>query len=242
MATNTAYHAFAGLGLKAKETLVVDGAAGGVGSVAVQIAKHLGATVIGTASEGNHEYLRSLGVEPVTYGEGLAERIRALAPDGVDAALDTRRAGFAARVDRRGWRAGPCGHHRRPRRGRIRRAARVRGHRRASRAACQGGGAGRRRTADAGCGAHVPAVRGRPRRTGKAGAATSAFLIGSQPVCHRAQDGGYMCARGSGVGVGACDHRSFTEGAEQHAGKQIDRAVDELAVGFDVLQRLFERG
>jgi NADPH:quinone reductase-like Zn-dependent oxidoreductase len=70
------------------ETVLVHAAAGGVGSLAVQIAAHLGARVIGTASERNHGYLRSLGAEPVTYGEGLAERVRALAPDGVDAVLD----------------------------------------------------------------------------------------------------------------------------------------------------------
>ncbi len=66
----------------------MDGAAGGVGSVAVQIARHLGATVIGTASERNHEYLRSLGAEPVTYGEGFVEQVRAVAKKGVDAAFD----------------------------------------------------------------------------------------------------------------------------------------------------------
>nr|WP_329595113.1 zinc-binding dehydrogenase [Streptomyces sp. NBC_01362] len=73
--------------MKSGETVVMDGAAGGVGSVAVQIARHLGATVIGTASERNHEYLRSLGAEPVTYGEGFVERVRAVAKKGVDAAF-----------------------------------------------------------------------------------------------------------------------------------------------------------
>ncbi|MGW4440887.1 NADP-dependent oxidoreductase [Streptomyces sp. NPDC004596] len=75
--------------VKAGETVLVQAAAGGVGSIAVQLAAHLGARVIGTASEYNHEYVRSLGAEPVTYGEGLAERVQALAPAGVDAALDT---------------------------------------------------------------------------------------------------------------------------------------------------------
>ncbi|MFF3122589.1 NADP-dependent oxidoreductase [Streptomyces sp. NPDC057908] len=89
VAVNTAYQALDDLGVKAGETLVVDGAAGGVGSVAVQIARHLGATVIGTASARNHAYLRSLGAEPVLYGEGVAERIRAIAPHGADAAFDT---------------------------------------------------------------------------------------------------------------------------------------------------------
>jgi NADPH:quinone reductase-like Zn-dependent oxidoreductase len=63
-------------------------AAGAVGSSAVQIARERGARVIGTASPNNHDYLRSLGAEPTTYGDGLVERIRELAPDGVDAALD----------------------------------------------------------------------------------------------------------------------------------------------------------
>jgi NADPH:quinone reductase-like Zn-dependent oxidoreductase len=70
------------------DTVLVHAAAGGVGSFAVQIAVHRGARVLGTASERNHDYLRSLGAEPVTYGEGLAERVRGLAPDGVDAVVD----------------------------------------------------------------------------------------------------------------------------------------------------------
>lgn len=76
------------LGLKAGETLLVHGAAGVVGSVATQLAAAAGATVIGTASEANHAYLRSLGAIPVTYGEGLADRVRAAAPQGVDAVFD----------------------------------------------------------------------------------------------------------------------------------------------------------
>ncbi|MGW1914461.1 NADP-dependent oxidoreductase [Streptomyces sp. NPDC002076] len=71
------------------ETVLVHAAAGGVGSLAVQIAAHLGARVIGTASERNHDFVRGLGGLPVTYGEGLAERVRALAPDGVEAVFDT---------------------------------------------------------------------------------------------------------------------------------------------------------
>jgi NADPH:quinone reductase-like Zn-dependent oxidoreductase len=76
------------IGVGSGATVLVNGAAGGVGSAAVQIACDRGARVIGTASEGNHEYLRSLGAEPTTYGDGLVERVRELAPDGVDAALD----------------------------------------------------------------------------------------------------------------------------------------------------------
>lgn len=76
------------LGLKAGQTLVIGSAAGSVGTIAVQLAVAAGATVIGTASEANYEYLRSLGAIPVTYGEGLVERVRAVAPNGVDLALD----------------------------------------------------------------------------------------------------------------------------------------------------------
>ncbi|UUZ87213.1 zinc-binding dehydrogenase [Paenibacillus sp. P26] len=71
--------------------------AGGVGTFAVQLAKASGATVIGTASERNHDYLRSLGAIPVAYGEGLADRVRALSPNGVDAVLDAA-GGDALRV------------------------------------------------------------------------------------------------------------------------------------------------
>jgi enoyl reductase len=70
------------------ETLLVHAAAGGVGIMAVQLAAAKGVRVIGTAREENHEFLRALGVVPVTYGPGLADRVRELAPEGVDAALD----------------------------------------------------------------------------------------------------------------------------------------------------------
>jgi NADPH:quinone reductase-like Zn-dependent oxidoreductase len=76
-------------GLREGQTILINGAAGGVGGMAVQLAKARGARVIGTASEPNHEYLRELGAEPTTYGEGLVERVRELAPDGVDLAFDT---------------------------------------------------------------------------------------------------------------------------------------------------------
>ena len=76
------------LAVSAGETVLVHAAAGGVGSLAAQIAVARGARVIGTASEANHGYLRSLGVEPVLYGDGLADRVRALATGGVDAVLD----------------------------------------------------------------------------------------------------------------------------------------------------------
>ncbi|MGW2475048.1 NADP-dependent oxidoreductase [Streptomyces sp. NPDC001665] len=71
------------------DTVLVHAAAGGVGSLAVQLARHAGCRVIGTASERNHDHLRTLGAEPVAYGDGLADRLRALAPEGIDAAFDT---------------------------------------------------------------------------------------------------------------------------------------------------------
>ncbi|ANS70420.1 zinc-binding alcohol dehydrogenase [Streptomyces lincolnensis] len=70
------------------ETVLIHAAAGGVGTFAVQLAVARGARVIGTARERNHGLLRGLGAVPVTYGEGLVERVRAVAPDGVDAVLD----------------------------------------------------------------------------------------------------------------------------------------------------------
>jgi NADPH:quinone reductase-like Zn-dependent oxidoreductase len=74
------------------ETIVINGATGGVGTAAVQLARARGLRVIGTASESNHDTLRALGAEPTTYGDGLAERVRALG--GADLAFDV--AGFGA--------------------------------------------------------------------------------------------------------------------------------------------------
>jgi len=71
------------------ETVVITGAAGGVGSLTVQLAQRTGARVIGLASAANHDWLRSHGVIGVAYGDGVAERIREHAPDGVDAFVDT---------------------------------------------------------------------------------------------------------------------------------------------------------
>jgi NADPH:quinone reductase-like Zn-dependent oxidoreductase len=76
------------IGVQQGETLLVSGAAGGVGSAVVQIAHERGITVIGTASEQNQGYLQKLGAIPTTYGAGLVDRVRALAPNGVNAALD----------------------------------------------------------------------------------------------------------------------------------------------------------
>ncbi|GGW96557.1 hypothetical protein GCM10010321_07970 [Streptomyces chartreusis] len=84
----TGYQSIKRVGVREGETVLVHAAAGGVGMFGAQIAAALGARVIGTASERNHDFVRQLGAEPVSYGEGLADRIRELAPDGVDAALD----------------------------------------------------------------------------------------------------------------------------------------------------------
>ncbi|GAA2072694.1 NADP-dependent oxidoreductase [Streptomyces albiaxialis] len=87
-AAETAHRCLRELGMREGETLLLHAAAGGVGVLAVQFAVARGIRVIGTASEANHGLLRELGAEPVAYGEGLAARVRALAPEGVHAALD----------------------------------------------------------------------------------------------------------------------------------------------------------
>ncbi|PJE93717.1 alcohol dehydrogenase [Streptomyces carminius] len=84
----TAYQSLDRLGVGEGDTVLVHAASGGVGSFAVQLAAARGARVIGTAGERNHGYLRELGAEPVVYGDGLADRVRELAPEGVDAAFD----------------------------------------------------------------------------------------------------------------------------------------------------------
>jgi NADPH:quinone reductase-like Zn-dependent oxidoreductase len=85
----TAVHALTAAGVGAGDTVVIHGASGGVGLMAVQLGVNAGARVIATASEKSHDYLRQLGAEPVTYGAGLLERIIAMAPEGVNAAIDT---------------------------------------------------------------------------------------------------------------------------------------------------------
>lgn len=84
----TAWEVLNKLKIAGGETLLVHAAAGGVGTFAVQLAVDRGVRVIGTASEANHERLRAFGAEPVTYGPGLVERVRAVSPRGVDAVLD----------------------------------------------------------------------------------------------------------------------------------------------------------
>jgi NADPH:quinone reductase-like Zn-dependent oxidoreductase len=86
----TAWAMVEAVGLRPGETVVVSGAAGGVGAIAVQLARRAGATVIGLASPSNHDWLVRHGVLPVTYGDHVAERIgEAAAGQGVDAFLDT---------------------------------------------------------------------------------------------------------------------------------------------------------
>jgi NADPH:quinone reductase len=90
----TAFAAVRAVALKPGETVAVSGAAGGVGSLAVQLAREAGAQVIGIAGEHNADWLRGVGVTPVTYGDGLADRLRVAAPDGLDAFIDTFGSGY----------------------------------------------------------------------------------------------------------------------------------------------------
>jgi NADPH:quinone reductase-like Zn-dependent oxidoreductase len=94
VAGTTAYAAVRAVAPSAGETVVVSGAAGGVGSLAVQLARRAGAAVIGLAGEHNHRWLSEHGVIPVSYGDGVAGRIRAAAADGVDAFIDTFGGGY----------------------------------------------------------------------------------------------------------------------------------------------------
>ncbi|WP_329066915.1 NADP-dependent oxidoreductase [Streptomyces sp. NBC_01429] len=88
VAGETAARVLGQLAVRDGETLLLHGAAGGVGALAVQLAVARGVTVIGTASPANQDYVRSLGAVPVVYGDGLVERVRAVAPEGVDAVFD----------------------------------------------------------------------------------------------------------------------------------------------------------
>jgi NADPH:quinone reductase-like Zn-dependent oxidoreductase len=92
-AIETAARALDQVGVRRGTTLLINGASGSVGSAAVQFAVARGARVIGTAGPANQDYLRSLGAEPLTYGEGLVDRVRALSPPGVDLALDVAGSG-----------------------------------------------------------------------------------------------------------------------------------------------------
>jgi NADPH:quinone reductase-like Zn-dependent oxidoreductase len=94
IAGTTAYAAVRAVALGQGDTLVVSGAAGGVGSIVVQLATNAGARVIGLAGEANHEWLTEHGVIPVTYGEGVAGRVRAASDGKVDAFIDTFGGGY----------------------------------------------------------------------------------------------------------------------------------------------------
>ena len=84
----TAWHTLAATGVSEGDTVLIHAATGGVGVMAVQLAAARGAMVVATASPARHELLRELGAVPVAYGDGLADRVRAAAPGGIDAALD----------------------------------------------------------------------------------------------------------------------------------------------------------
>jgi len=85
----TAYHLVEVTKVALGDAVLVHGVAGGVGLTTAQLAVHRGATVIGTAAAHRHKALRELGITPVEYGAGLTDRVRAMAPEGVDVALDT---------------------------------------------------------------------------------------------------------------------------------------------------------
>lgn len=94
VAVETASRIIDEIGVKPGDTLLVSGAAGGVGSAVIQLAKVAGIRTIGTASEAKHGYLRSLGAISTTYGPGLSERVAVLAPSGVQGALDIAGSGI----------------------------------------------------------------------------------------------------------------------------------------------------
>jgi NADPH:quinone reductase-like Zn-dependent oxidoreductase len=94
VAGTTAYAAVRAVSLNEGDVVVVSGAAGGVGSLVVQLAKNAGATVIGLAGEANHAWLVERGVVPVAYGEGVGDRIQAAAGKQVDAFIDTFGGGY----------------------------------------------------------------------------------------------------------------------------------------------------
>jgi NADPH:quinone reductase-like Zn-dependent oxidoreductase len=96
VAGTTAYAAVSAVSLNAGDTVVVSGAAGGVGSIAVQLARNAGAKVIGIASEANHKWLAAHNIIPVAYGEGMADSIRTAAGGAVDAFIDTYGNGYVA--------------------------------------------------------------------------------------------------------------------------------------------------
>jgi NADPH:quinone reductase-like Zn-dependent oxidoreductase len=94
IAGTSAFAAVRSVAIKEGDVLVVSGAAGGVGSLIIQLAKRAGATVVGLASERNHDWLREHGAIPITYGDGVVERITEAAGPKVDAFIDTFGGGY----------------------------------------------------------------------------------------------------------------------------------------------------
>lgn len=94
VASETAWRCLDDLNASPGGTILVSGAAGGIGSAVVQLARRRGLQVIGTAGAGNQEYLRELGATPTTYGDGLKERVKMLAPNGIAGALDIAGSGI----------------------------------------------------------------------------------------------------------------------------------------------------
>lgn len=90
----TAWATVRAVGASQGDVVAVSGAAGGVGCIAVQLAREAGASVIGLASERHHAWLREHGVIPLSYGEGVAERLHQAAPEGIDAMIDTFGSGY----------------------------------------------------------------------------------------------------------------------------------------------------
>jgi NADPH:quinone reductase-like Zn-dependent oxidoreductase len=94
VAGTTAWATLESVGLKTGEIVAISGAAGGVGSITIQLARNLGATVLGIASRENSDWLESMGTTPVVYGQGLADRLRTAAPEGIDAFIDCFGGGY----------------------------------------------------------------------------------------------------------------------------------------------------
>jgi NADPH:quinone reductase len=90
----TAYAAVRAVALGPGDTVAISAAAGGVGTLASQLARRAGARVLGIAGPGNADWLTSIGATPITYGDGLADRLRAAAPNGIDAFIDTFGSGY----------------------------------------------------------------------------------------------------------------------------------------------------
>lgn len=96
VAGGTAYGMVDAVDARPGETVAVTAAAGGVGSIAVQLLRHRGARVLGIAGAGNAGWLAEHGVEPIEHGDGLAERLHTAAPEGIDAFLDCYGDGYVA--------------------------------------------------------------------------------------------------------------------------------------------------